>query len=117
MFPTCGVCFNMYLVIVLPLTTWFRWRDVRFKDISKEKDKKQNALSKLSAREIELRTRIQHLQDPDSEVKKEGSVNDPVPSAPLKSTNHKLLNGNSKAKSATAAADNQKKNRKRKAPT
>ncbi|PPR06889.1 hypothetical protein CVT24_011579 [Panaeolus cyanescens] len=92
------------------------WRDVRFKDISKEKDKKENALSKLSARELELRSRILRIQDPDNDGNKEETIQEPIPSVPYKSTNSKLVNGASKIKSGNVSVDTQKKNRKRKVP-
>ena len=48
----------------LSLYVCSRWQNIRAKDISKEKEQKEEALAKLTTRERELRKRIEDLVDP-----------------------------------------------------
>lgn len=41
-----------------------RWQTVRYKDVCKEKEKKEEALAKLTTREREIRKRIEDMLDP-----------------------------------------------------
>lgn len=85
------------------------WQTLRYKDICKEREKKQELLTKLTTRERQLRKRIEDLADPSGR-----KVNDSTSSqAPLKSSNTKLSNGHAKSKGSTEAL---KKGKKRKAP-
>ncbi|KAI3622093.1 phd transcription [Moniliophthora roreri] len=85
------------------------WQGLRAKDVAKEKEKKEDALAKLTTKEREIRKHIENLTDGDEEAE---------PPAPLKSSNkqHHGSTGTAKRKvnGDTAAS---KKGKKRKAPT
>ncbi|KAF5311748.1 hypothetical protein D9619_003221 [Psilocybe cf. subviscida] len=100
------------------------WQTVRYKDIAKEKEKNEDALSKLTTREREIRKRIEDMLDPQKAAtspttpaatsSKEETTSRPT----LKATNKAAVNGHSKAKGAATSADAaSKKGKKRKAPT
>ena len=97
------------------------WQILRSKELRKEEELKDDALTKLNAREQELRKRIEDLLDPhtndddDTNIKPPNPPSD-TPSIPLKSSNVKLVNGHSKASKSSSAGDAQKKGKKRKAP-
>ncbi|KAJ7181705.1 hypothetical protein C8R43DRAFT_1055442 [Mycena crocata] len=82
------------------------WQTIRAKDVAKEKEKKEEALLRLTTRERELRKRIEDIVEPFNR-----SCIDPSTAAPLKSS--KLVNGNAKGKTN---GDN-KKGKKRKNPS
>ncbi|KAJ7783847.1 hypothetical protein DFH07DRAFT_207283 [Mycena maculata] len=82
------------------------WQAIRERDIAKEREKKEEALFRLTTRERELRKRIEDIVEPFNR-----SCIDPSSTAPLKSS--KLVNGNPKGK---ANGDN-KKGKKRKNPS
>ncbi|KAJ7706131.1 hypothetical protein B0H17DRAFT_612543 [Mycena rosella] len=82
------------------------WQTIRSRDVAKEKDKKEEALFRLTTRERELRKRIDDLVEPFNR-----SCIDPSTAAPLKSS--KLVNGNSKGKTN----GDSKKGKKRKNPS
>ena len=86
-----------------------RWQTVRYKDVCKEKEKKEEALLKLTTREREIRKRIEDISDPHGNRSNENSTQ-----SPLKATNAKVSNGHVKTKST---GDTSKKGKKRKAPT
>jgi COMPASS component SPP1 len=44
--------------------TILSWQSVRYKDICKEREKKEEALAKLTTREREIRKRIEDMLDP-----------------------------------------------------
>lgn len=77
--------------------------------MNKEKEKKEEALTKLTTKEREIRKRIEDIVDPHS-----GNCNDLPSKAPLKPSNAKLTNGHTKGKTN---GDNAKKGKKRKAPS
>lgn len=55
---------------------WFiilRWQTVRYKDVCKEREKKEEALAKLTTREREIRKRIEDMLDPHNRVSGEAS--------------------------------------------
>ncbi|KAJ7786368.1 hypothetical protein B0H16DRAFT_28698 [Mycena metata] len=79
------------------------WQAIRGKDIAKEKEKKEDALYKLTTRERELRKRIEDIVEPFNRSK----CLDPA----LQSS--KLVNGNAKGKTNGDA----KKGKKRKNPS
>ncbi|KAJ7487650.1 hypothetical protein B0H11DRAFT_2014248 [Mycena galericulata] len=81
------------------------WQTIRAKDVAKERDKKEEALFRLTTRERELRKRIEDIVEPFNR-----SCIDPSSAAPLKSS--KLVNGNAKGK-----ANGDKKGKKRKNPS
>jgi len=81
------------------------WQTIRARDVAKEKEKKEEALFRLTTREREIRKRIDDLVEPFNR-----SCIDPSTATPLKSS--KLVNGNAKGKSN---GDN-KKGKKRKNP-
>lgn len=85
------------------------WQTVRYKDVCKEKEKKEEALLKLTTREREIRKRIEDISDPHGDRSNENSTQ-----SPLKSTNAKVSNGHVRTKST---GDTSKKGKKRKAPT
>jgi COMPASS component SPP1 len=100
------------------------WQTVRYKDIAKEKEKNDEALSKLTTREREIRKRIEDMLDPQkadtatttpaATSSKEDASSRPT----LKATNKAAVNGHSKAKAAATSTDaTSKKGKKRKAPT
>jgi COMPASS component SPP1 len=100
------------------LTIQPRWQTVRYKDVSKEKEKKEEALMKLTTRERELRKRIEDMLDPQDKNNSNTTSTHPTAKettvhAPLKT---KAVNGHPKSKGATSTADNLKKGKKRKAP-
>lgn len=76
------------------------WQTIRAKDVTKEREKKEEALLRLTTRERELRKRIEDIVEPFNR-----SCIDPSTAAPLKSS--KLINGNA----------NSKKGKKRKNPS
>ncbi|KAF8898695.1 hypothetical protein BD779DRAFT_1464807 [Infundibulicybe gibba] len=88
------------------------WQSVRYKDICKEKEKKEEALAKLTTREREIRKRIEDLADPQSRACNENTT---TPSkTPLSAaSNVKHANGHAKARTN---GDVIKKGKKRKAP-
>jgi len=57
------------------------WQTVRYKDVCKEREKKEEALAKLTTREREIRKRIEDMLDPQNRVSSEttsrGSVKNP----------------------------------------
>ncbi|KAJ7631044.1 hypothetical protein FB45DRAFT_917282 [Roridomyces roridus] len=79
------------------------WQTIRAKDVSKEREKKEEALFRLTTRERELRKRIEDIVEPYNR-----SCINPTP---FKAS--KLVNGNAKGK---ANGDN-KKGKKRKNPS
>lgn len=87
-----------------------RWQSIRYKDVCKEKEMKEEALAKLTLRERDLRTRIEHIHDPHASDTKKSKTNGS--NAPLKSSTTKLVNGHTKSKAATT----EKKSKKRKTP-
>lgn len=84
------------------------WQTLRYKDICKEREKKEELLTSLTTRERQLRKRIEDLTDPSSRK----SINS-APQAPLKLSNTKLPNGHTKSRGTTETL---KKGKKRKAP-
>lgn len=82
------------------------WQMIRARDVAKEKEKKEDALFRLTTRERELRKRIDDIIEPFHR-----SCLDPSTAAPLKSS--KLVNGNSKGKTN----GDSKKGKKRKNPS
>ncbi|KAJ7492574.1 hypothetical protein FB451DRAFT_1349049 [Mycena latifolia] len=82
------------------------WQTIRARDVAKEKEKKEEALFRLTTRERELRKRIDDLVEPFNR-----SCIDPSTAAPLKSS--KLVNGNPKGKTN----GDSKKGKKRKNPS
>ncbi|KAJ3511298.1 hypothetical protein NLJ89_g4178 [Agrocybe chaxingu] len=93
------------------------WQTVRHKDVCKEKEKKEEALAKLTTREREIRKRIEDMLDPQSKSTSTSTTTtkEATSNAPLKSANTKVINGHTKSKSTTVAAE--KKGKKRKAPS
>lgn len=94
------------------------WQTVRYKDVSKEKEKKEEALVKLTTREREIRRRIEDMLDPQDKNKSNTiptnpTVKETTAHPPLKT---KAVNGHPKSKGATSTADSLKKGKKRKAP-
>ncbi|KAJ6519871.1 hypothetical protein C8R45DRAFT_1066407 [Mycena sanguinolenta] len=83
------------------------WQLIRGKDIAKEREKKEEALYRLTTREREIRKRIEDIVEPynRSRCLDPGAV-------PLKSS--KLVNGNSKGKTTNGDS---KKGKKRKNPS
>jgi len=91
---------------------------VRYKDVCKEKEKKEEALAKLTVRERELRKRIEDMLEPQDTTTTTTSATKPKDTAnhaPLKSSNAKQVNGHPKSKASTTTTE--KKGKKRKAPT
>ncbi|KAJ3576668.1 hypothetical protein NP233_g296 [Leucocoprinus birnbaumii] len=84
------------------------WQTLRYKDICKEREKKEELLANLTTRERQLRKRIEDLVDPSGR-----KPNNSASQAPLKSSNTKLSNGHAKSRGATETL---KKGKKRKAP-
>lgn len=84
-----------------------RWQMIRGKDIAKEREKKEEALYRLTTREREIRKRIEDIVEPYNLSR----CLDPG-AAPLKSS--KLVNGNAKGK---ATNGDSKKGKKRKNPS
>lgn len=64
------------------------WQNIRAKDITKEKEQKEEALAKLTTRERELRKRIEDLVDPTSREIKDTPIKKPL----------KLSNSNGRSK-------------------
>ncbi|KAF8078581.1 hypothetical protein FPV67DRAFT_1465728 [Lyophyllum atratum] len=85
------------------------WQTVRYRDVCKEKEKKEDALSNLTTREREIRKRIEDILDPHGR-----NCNDSSGKSPLKASNAKLSNGHTKGKTN---GDTTKKGKKRKAPS
>jgi len=81
------------------------WQTLRYKDICKEREKQEELLNNLTIRERQLRKRIEDL-----DIDPSGHKLNPT-SAPLKPSNTKLRNGQSKASN-----DTMKKGKKRKVP-
>jgi len=58
-----------------------RWQTVRYKDVCKEREKKEEALAKLTTREREIRKRIEDMTDPQNrasgETTSRGTVKNP----------------------------------------
>ncbi|KAG6845810.1 hypothetical protein H0H87_003864 [Tephrocybe sp. NHM501043] len=86
------------------------WQAVRVKDVSKEKEKKNDALSNLTTREREIRKRIEDILDPHGH-----NCNDASGKSPPKASNAKLSNGHTKGKINGDMTT--KKGKKRKAPS
>jgi len=112
-----GYVISIYMYIQF-LTKQPRWQNVRYKDVSKEKEKKEEALTKLTTREREIRKRIEDMLDPQDKKNSNTTSTNPTAKettahAPLKT---KAVNGHPKSKGATSTADNLKKGKKRKAP-
>ena len=80
-----------------------RWQSIRSKDISKEKEQKDEALIKLTTRERELRKRIEDIVDPHSQDAK----------GTPKKTSLKLSNANGRP-NITYNGDPARKGKKRK---
>ncbi|KAG6911934.1 hypothetical protein DXG01_000181 [Tephrocybe rancida] len=91
--------------------TQFSWQTVRVKDVCKEKEKKNDALSNLTTREREIRKRIEDILDPHGR-----NCNDSSDKSPLKASNAKLSNGHTKGKT-NGDTTTTKKGKKRKAPS
>lgn len=102
------VSFSFSFRINVDLIT--RWQTIRYKDVCKEKEMKEEALTKLTLRERDLRKRIEDIHDPHASNTKSNTSSS---SPPLKSTASKLVNGRSKSKITTS----EKKGKKRKAPS
>ncbi|KAF8912703.1 hypothetical protein CPB84DRAFT_1841149 [Gymnopilus junonius] len=92
------------------------WQSVRLKDVAKEKEKKEEALAKLTTREREIRKRIEDMLDPQNTKSKTALVKDTNSNAPLKASNTKVVNGHPKSKGTAANGEALKKGKKRKAP-
>ena len=63
-----------------------RWQTVRYKDVCKEREKKEEALAKLTTREREIRKRIEDMLDPQNRVSGEtsrGTAKNPNPELEL----------------------------------
>ncbi|KAF7347794.1 hypothetical protein MVEN_01536900 [Mycena venus] len=84
------------------------WQAIRGKDIAKEREKKEEALYRLTTREREIRKRIEDIVEPYNRSR----CLDPGAAAPLKSS--KLVNGNAKGKTTNGDS---KKGKKRKNPS
>ncbi|TFK77058.1 hypothetical protein BDN72DRAFT_24762 [Pluteus cervinus] len=80
------------------------WQTIRFKEICKEKEKKEEGLFKLTTKEREIRKRIEDIMDPHN-------CKDP-PNSPLRLTTNKPVNGHAKGR---ANVETVKKGKKRKA--
>lgn len=85
------------------------WQTLRYKDICKEREKKQELMTKLAIRERQVRKRITDLVDPSSR-----KAGERTSQASLKNSKIKMSNGHARSKGA--AADSMKKGKKRKAP-
>jgi len=85
------------------------WQSLRFKDVDKEKEKKEEALDKLTSREREIRKRIDRIEE--SEV---GPLLESAPRRNAGGKGNKLTNGNSTKTKVNGEAP--KKGKKRKAP-
>ena len=83
-----------------------RWQTIRYKDVCKEKEMKEDALAKLNLRERDLRKRIEDTHDP--QAMKTSKINNS--NTPLKSSSTTFVNGHTKGKITT-------KGKKRKAPS
>lgn len=99
-------CIHSYLFLS-------RWQTIRYKDVRKEKEMKEEALAKLTTREREIRKHMEEMLDPhgvnDMKRNKNNGPNDP-----LKSSTAKVVNGHH-AKSKTLSGE--RKGKKRKAPS
>ncbi|RXW19888.1 hypothetical protein EST38_g5984 [Candolleomyces aberdarensis] len=99
------------------------WQTTRYKDICKEKEKKEEALHKLSGRESDIRKRLEDIANP--QLKRKGAASnanhqDRTTKAaphqgPLTSANAKLSNGNTH-RNKGPVSETIKKGKKRKAP-
>lgn len=107
--PPCRVSAIIISCHILLTQMCYRWQTVRHKDVCKEKERKEEALLKLTTREREIRKRIEDIVDPHGH-----NCNEPSSKAPLKSHNVKLSNGHAKGK---MNGDALKKGKKRKVPT
>jgi COMPASS component SPP1 len=58
-----------------------RWQTVRYKDVCKEREKKEEALAKLTTRERELRKRIEDMLDPQNQASGETTSRSTVKNA------------------------------------
>jgi len=96
------------------------WQTVRYKDVSKEKEKKEEALVKLTTREREILKSIEDVVNPQelapNTTATNPSVKETTAQAPLKTSNTKAVNGHPKAKGTASTGDKMKKGKKRKAP-
>ncbi|KAJ2913412.1 hypothetical protein MD484_g7012, partial [Candolleomyces efflorescens] len=99
------------------------WQTTRYKDICKEKEKKEEALLKLSGRETEIRKRLEDIANPQLKRKRASSNANQDRTAkvapnqgPLTSANAKLANGHAH-RSKAPAGETIKKGKKRKAPS
>ncbi|TFK30481.1 hypothetical protein FA15DRAFT_662439 [Coprinopsis marcescibilis] len=98
------------------------WQVTRYKDISKEKEKREEALSKLEAREQEVRRQLGEMFNPVAPGQKRpigsktsaASANAVKGQGPFALSNSRLPNGHSKHKAVSS--DTAKKGKKRKAP-
>ena len=76
-----GVFVLWFFCILLISSLVIRWQTVRYKDVCKEREKKEEALAKLTTREREIRKRIEDMLDPQNRVSSEttsrGSVKNP----------------------------------------
>ncbi|EAU93019.2 hypothetical protein CC1G_06739 [Coprinopsis cinerea okayama7 len=103
------------------------WQTTRFKDIAKEKEKREEAFAKFHGREQDVRAQLEELESPSVPNEKQrrpsnarGSGTGPpthtskTTHKPLTSINSRLPNGQSKGKGA--ASEPVKKGKKRKAP-
>lgn len=99
----CATCRVSAIILGYPdILMSCRWQGIRRKDIEKEREKKDEALMKLTTKEREIRKRIEDLID--------RNCHDPA-SETLKPVNAKLPNGHGKAK---MNGDTGKKGKKRK---
>jgi COMPASS component SPP1 len=90
------------------LTRHRSWQAVRQKDVCQEKEKKEDALSKLTTREREIRKRIEDIVDP----QERNCADSDKAAAKLPSA--KQTNGSNRGKTHV---DTSKKGKKRKAPS
>ena len=76
MIDMLGTCFSDFFFFLFLPEFWFiilRWQTVRYKDVCKEREKKEEALAKLTTREREIRKRIEDMLDPQNRVSGEAS--------------------------------------------
>lgn len=100
------------------------WQAVRHRDVTKEKEKMEDALLNLTTREREIRKRIEDTLDPNNITNNTTNNCGQDAKAPLKSNNTKLTNGHTNTKTklngngtGAGEATTTKKGKKRKAPS
>lgn len=101
-----GMCVGCCLSNSVWLNEICSWQTLRYKDICKEREKKEELLNSLVIRERQLRKRIEDLIVDHSGRKSNTSASH----VPLKSSNTKLPNGHTKSNESL------KKGKKRKVP-